>query len=419
MVPFVYMTLSQDPMKQLNCATTHAAARHPARRPPSGNAVTHRHERIRVAYVSSDFHDHAMAYLMAGLFERHDRTQFDVTAVSLGPDVASAMRSRIRAGIERFIDARAMTDVEIAAMLRDQQTDIAVDLMGYTGGARPDIFAYRAAPVQVNYLGYPGTMGADYIDYILADRFVIPEDARQQYAEKVVYLPDTFQANDDRRLIADSALSRAEAGLPARGFVFCSFNNTYKITPAMFDLWMRLLLRVEGSVLWLLGGSAAVVANLRREAELRGVAPRRLVFAAKLPYAEHLARYRLADLFLDTLPFNAGTTASDALWAGLPVLTCAGEAFAARMAGSLLHAVGLPELVTHSLQDYESQAAMLAANPDALRELRERLACNRLSAPLFNTDRFRRHIELAYRVMWEATKRNDAPQAFAVEALAK
>ena len=410
-VPLVYVSMSQDPAAQLRCAMVHAASMHPERNDLGRERPAPRHDRIRVAYVSADFHDHATAYLTAGLLEQHDRSQFEVTAISLGPDVTSAMQARIRAGVERFIDARGKSDFQIAVMMRELQIDIAVDLMGYTGGARADIFAYRAAPVQVNYLGYPGTLGTSHIDYILADRFVIPEEAQCFYTEKAVYLPDSFQSNDARRVIAETTPSRAEAGLPKDAFVFCSFNNTYKINPEMFDIWMRLLQKVEGSVLWLLGGSATIVANFRREAEARGIASERLVFATKLPYPEHLARYRLADLFLDTLPFNAGATASDALWAGLPVLTCAGEAFAARMAGSLLHNVGLPELVTHALSEYEARAAMLAGNPDALHDLRARLAENRLRAPLFDTDRFRQHLEVAYRTMCNLSREGALPRA--------
>ena len=411
-VPFVFLTLSQDAAAQLACAVTHVKEKHP-QRTPIWNGTTYRHDRIRIAYVSANFHEHAMAYLMAGLFERHDRNVFEVTAISLGPNAPSAMRNRLMEGVDRFIDVRKMSDFDVATMMRELEIDIAVDLMGFTGDARPDIFAYRSAPVQVNYLGFPGTMGADYIDYILADRFVIPESLERLYSEKVVYLPDTFQANDSKRLIAERTPSRAEVGLPELGFVFCSFNNTYKITPQMFEIWMRLLLDVDGSVLWLLGDSASD-ANLRREAELRGVSPARLVFAPRLPYPEHLARYRLADLFLDTLPFNAGTTASDALWAGLPLLTCAGQSFAARMAGSLLTAIGLPELITHSLEAYEALARALATQPDTLGELRERLGRNRLTAPLFDTDLFRRHAEAAYRTMWERSQRQEAPSAFAI-----
>ncbi len=416
-VPFVFLTLSQDAAAQLSCAAAHAADRHPARRVQGWNGAKYAHDRIRVAYVSSDFHEHAMAYLMAGLFDQHDRNRFEVTAISLGSDASDAMRARLMASFERFIDVRGASDVEIAKIIRDLEIDIAVDLMGFTGGARPDIFAYRPAPVQVNYLGFPGTMGCDYIDYILADRFVIPEGSQQYYSEKTVYLPDTFQANDAKRPIAERTPSRVEVGLPERGFVFCSFNNTYKITPAMFDIWMRLLRDVEGSVLWLYSGNDSVVANLRAEAQLRGVAPARLVFAPKLPYAEHLARCRLADLFLDTLPFNAGTTASDALWAGLPLLTCAGQAFAARMAGSLLTAVGLTEMITDSVEEYANRAMALATHPDELLAVRERLARNRRTAPLFNTDRFRRHLEAAYTTMWEISQSREAPRSFAIEAL--
>lgn len=417
-VPFVFITLSQDAAAQLSCAKAHTTARHPEGR-LDFPSVTYHHDRIRVAYISADFHDHAMPYLMAGLFERHDRRRFEVTAISLGPDLPSRMRDRLKAGFERFIDVRANSDRAIATTIRDLEIDIAVDLMGYTGGARTNILALRPAPVQVNYLGYPGTMGASFIDYILADPFVIPAARKACYSEHVVCLPDTFQVNDATRVIGEWPPSRIEAGLPATGFVFCSFNNTYKITPAMFDVWMRLLRGVDGSVLWLLGGNETVVANLCREAQMRDVAPGRLIFGAKLPYAEHLARYRHADLFLDTLPFNAGTTASDALWAGLPVLTCAGDAFAARMAGSLLHAVGLPELVTHSLADYEALALKLATTQEPLHALRARLESNRIGAPLFDSDRFRHHIETAYQTMWDFNQRNEAPRSFSVAPRAR
>jgi protein O-GlcNAc transferase len=412
-VPFVFMTLSQDPAAQLACAAGHVAARHNAGARALAESA-YDHDRIRIAYVSADFHDHAMTYLMAGLFDRHDRERFEVTAVSMGPDADGVMRPRLTAAFERFVDVRGRSDYDIARTMHDLEIDIAIDLMGFTGGARTDVFAHRPAPVQVNYLGYPGTMGAAFIDYILADRFVIPPELAQFYAEKVVYLPDTFQANDDARAVPDVTPARAAAGLPEGAFVFCSFNNTYKITPEMFDIWMRLLRRVEHGVLWLFGGSETVVANLRREARSRGVDGDRLVFGAKLPYRDHLARYRCADLFLDTVPFNAGTTASDALWAGLPLLTCAGRAFAARMAGSLLHAAGLPELVTGSLDAYEALAVRLATHPDMLGELRERLARNRTQAALFDTDRFRRNVEKAYRRMWEISRAGERPHGFGV-----
>jgi predicted O-linked N-acetylglucosamine transferase (SPINDLY family) len=286
--------------------------------------------------------------------------------------------------------------------------------MGYTEDARPGILARRPAPLQVNYLGYPGTMGAGFIDYIVADRFLIPTEAERYYAERVVRLPDSYQVNDSKRPIAARTPARSECALPERGFVFCCFNNHFKITPEVFAVWMRLLRRVEGSVLWLLQGDAATERNLRREAQARGVDGSRLGFVAKADLPEHLARHRLADLFVDTLPYNAHTTASDALWAGLPVLTCAGRTFAARVAGSLLHAVGLPELVTESLEAYEREALALAAEPERLAALRTRLARNRATAPLFDTDRFRRHLEAAYRTMWELHQRGEPPRRFGV-----
>jgi len=286
-------------------------------------------------------------------------------------------------------------------LARCLEIDIAVDLGGFTKDSRTDIFAMRAAPIQVGYLGYPGTMGADYIDYIVADRFVIPDMQRQHYSEKVIYMPDTFQANDSHRRISDGTPSRAEVGLPEDAFVFCSFNNSYKITSSFFDVWARLLREIDGSVLWLLGDSADVKRNLQNEIERRGVESTRLIFASRAPYSEYLARYRLADLFLDTYPFNGGTTASDALWVGLPLITCSGEAFAARMAGSLLRAIGMPELITESTTDYEALALKLARNPDLMKSTKIKLARNRSSYPLFDAQRFTHHIEAAYTAMYE------------------
>jgi predicted O-linked N-acetylglucosamine transferase (SPINDLY family) len=338
---------------------------------------------------------------MAGVLEAHDRTRFDVAAVAYGPESNDEMTARLRSAPVHFIDVRSKSDREAALLLRELEIDIAVDLQGFTLHCRPGILSHRAAPVQINYLGYPGTLGAEHMDYIIADRHVVPEDQRHYYSEHVVYLPDTFQANDSKRRIAEHTPSRAEAGLPEDGFVFCSFNNSYKISPAVFDVWMRLLKAVMGSVLWLVADNALVGRNLRREAVKRGIEPHRLIFAPRIEYAEHLARLQLADLFLDTLPFNAGTTASDALWSGLPVLTCTGEAFASRMAGSLLNAIGLPELITHNLKDYEALALKLAANRGLLADIKARLARNRTICPLFDTDRFRRHMESAYITMWE------------------
>jgi predicted O-linked N-acetylglucosamine transferase (SPINDLY family) len=276
------------------------------------------------------------------------------------------------------------------------------------------VFALKPAPVQVNYLGFPGTLGADYIDYIIADKVVIPPQEAEFYTEKVAWLPDCYQANDTRRRIAERAPTREEQGLPEHGFVFCCFNNTYKIAPDVFEVWMRLLGRVEGSVLWLLQHTELTPRNLRREAESRGISPERLVFASGIPLEEHLARHRLADLFLDTLPYNAHTTGNDALWAGLPLLTCEGTTFPGRVAASLLRAAGVPELITGSLAEYEAMALRLAEDPALLASLKAKLAANRSSCALFNSERFARHIEAAYAAMCERVQRGEAPESFAV-----
>jgi predicted O-linked N-acetylglucosamine transferase (SPINDLY family) len=412
-MPLVLLAASDDPAAQLVCASAYSRERFPAA-PPLWRGERYVHDRIRVAYLSADFREHPVALLIAELIEQHDRDRFELIGISFGPDAKVPMHERLKAAFDRFINVRNRSDAEIAALLRKAEVDIAVDLMGHTKHSRPGVFARRPAPVQLNYLGYPGTMGAGYIDYILADAFVIPAELRQHYSEKVVWLPDSFQVNDSQRRIAERIPTRAECGLPERGFVFCCFNNCFKINPDFFDVWMRLLANVEGSVLWLYAPSAAAAANLRREARARGVVPERLIFAPRAKLADYLARYRLADLFLDTLPYNAGTTASDALWAGLPVLTCAGRAFTGRMAGSLLRAVGLPELITHSIPDYEALALKLASHPTMLRELRDKLAANRPTAPLFDIERFRHHIESAYRMMWETYQRGEAPRAFSV-----
>jgi predicted O-linked N-acetylglucosamine transferase (SPINDLY family) len=358
-----------------------------------------------------------MAYCLAELFETHDRVKFETTAVSFGPDTPGKMRSRLEGAFDRFVDVRRKSDREIGNLLREMEIDIAVDLHGFTAGFRTRIFAFRSVPVQVNYLGYPGTMGAGFIDYILADRFVIPEEHHACYTEKVVYLPDTYQVNDSKRVIADRTPARTEAGLPEQGFVFCSFNNNYKISPAVFDVWMRLLGKVEGSVLWLYKSSAAAMHSLKKQAADRGIAPERLVFAPRINLEDYLARHRLADLSLDTLPYNGHATSSDALWAGLPVLTCLGASFAGRVGASLLNAIGLNELIARSLEEYEALAVELATNPKHLADIKSKLAKNRNTFPLFNTDRFRRHIEAAYTTMWERVQRGEPPESFAVESV--
>ena len=418
MLPFPFLAVSDSASDQLACAQTYVEHQCPPSSEPLWTGEIYQHDRIRIAYLSSDFREHAMPYLMAGFFEQHDHGRFETIAVSFDSKGSSVMRDRLKRTFDRFIDVEMQSPLETAKLLRSLEIDIAVDLMGFTAGGRAKIFALRPAPIQINYLGFPATMGATYIDYILADRYVIPEEMQAHYSEKIVYLPDTFQANDANRQIAGSTQSRIESGLPENGFVFCSFNSSNKITPDMFDIWMRLLQRTANSVLWLIHANAAVTSNLRKEAKKRGINPDRLVFAPGMNnYAQHLARYRLADLFLDSLPFNAGTTASDALWAGLPVLTCSGNAFPARMAGSLLNAVGLPELITNSPEEYEALAITLATSEPLLSDIKSRLAANRSSCPLFNTDRFRRHIESAYITMWDSYQRGGVPTGFAVQPL--
>jgi len=397
------------------CVRWNARFAAPLFSPPDGHpreAPSNR--RLKIGYVSADFRDHPVSSLAAGLFETHDRSRFETYGLSFGPDDPAEMRSRLKAAFDRFVDVQDRSDLAAANILRELEVDIAIDLMGLTANSRLGIFAARPSPVQINYLGYAGTTGADYIDYLIADRSAIPPDQRGCFSEKVVYLPDSFQPNDAKRRISERTPSRAEAGLPDHGFVFCCFNNAFKITPDLFDIWMRLLGATEGSVLWLSAGGSARD-NLRREAQRRGVSPDRLIFAAKTPLMEdHLARYRLADMFLDTLHFNAHTTASDALWAGLPVLTCAGATYAGRVAGSLLHAVGLPELITCSLDAYEALALKLAREPALLASFRHRLARHRDTFPLFDTVRITRHLESAYASMWERQQRGEPPESFAV-----
>jgi predicted O-linked N-acetylglucosamine transferase (SPINDLY family) len=319
-----------------------------------------------------------------------------VTGIAFGPDDGSARRARMKQAFDHFEDVRGKSDAEVAALLKARETDIAVDLNGHTAGARTGIFAHRPAPVQVNYLVYPGTIGADFIDIILADRIVLPADQQPFFREKIAHLPDCYQANDATRILPP-APTRADAGLPPSGFVFCCFNASWKFAAPVFDIWMRLLGQVEGSVLWLLDGPHAP--NLRKQAQARGIDPNRLVFAPRLAPDAHLARHPLADLFLDTLPYNAHTTCSDALWAGVPVVTCYGKAFPGRVAASLLKAIDLPELVTTRPQDYEALALELAGNPALLKATREKLTRNRLTTPLYDSERFAKNIEAAYEAM--------------------
>lgn len=369
------------------------------------------HDKIRLAYLSSDFHEHATAYLMADLFERHDRSQFEVYGFSFGRSDQSEMQARLRRAFDQFHDVQSWSDQEVVDLARQLEVDIAIDLKGFTAGERPGIFTRRAAPIQVNYLGYPGTMASDCWDYIVADSTVLPRAEQPFYSEKIVHLGCCYQANDPARRM-DPAPTRASQGLPDKAFVFCSFNNHSKITRPLFEIWMRLLRAVDNSVLWLLDGGAAE--TLRAEARIRGVDPGRLIMAPLVSQKAHLGRLGLADLVLDTLPYNAHTTASDALWAEVPIITCRGKSFAGRVAASLLTVIHLPELITEDLAAYEALALKLARDDAYRNSIRKALSANKRTAALFDGNWFRLNIERAYSTMVEKARRGEAPVGFDV-----
>ncbi|MBX7200614.1 MAG: hypothetical protein K1X51_14695, partial [Rhodospirillaceae bacterium] len=411
--PFAVMALEASPRQQQAAAgrffadTTPASDGYSWPRTKSG--------KLKLGYFSADFFDHATARLAAGLFEDHDRADFEVIAFAYGNGApGDPMRARLEKAFDRFIDVTAMPPRAIVARAREMGIHIAVDLKGLTKNGRPAIFALGAAPIQVNYLGYPGSLGSSRYDYVIGDRFVTPPEHAEWFSERIVTLPHSYQANDARRARAGAAPSRRDLGLPERGFVFASFNNTYKLTPRVFDIWMRLLKAVDGSVLWQLEDNAAAARNLRAEAAARGVDPARLVFAPRAGMAEHLARHKAADLFLDCFPCNAHTTASDALWAGLPVLTRLGETFTGRVAAGLVAAAGLPELIARNDPDYEAMALTLARSPERLVEYRGRLENTRFTCPLFDTRRFTRNLETAYRKMWALYEAGQPPAPITV-----
>ncbi len=420
--PLSFMCASDSAGAQRRCAQTFAAIHYPgapaiepARRPAMATAHRPRRETICVAYLSGDFGEHAVAHLLKGVIEHHDRRRIETLAVSWGRQNEGPTRRRLEAAFGRFVDATALSDREIAALLRDAGADIAVDLMGHTAGQRTGIFAHRGAPLQVSYLGFPGTSGTAYLDYLIADAVVVPPGTDSDYTECIVRLPDSYLPNDASRTIAAASPSRDAVGLPPTGFVFCAFNNPLKITPEVYAVWMGLLREVRGSVLWLRTAAPAVRSNLEQAAARHGVDSARLVFAPPLPAMdEHLARHRLADLFLDTLPYNAHATACDALWAGLPVLTCRGGSFAGRVGASVLTAVGLPELITDSLESYARLALALADDAARLADIRARLAQRRAASPLFDTRGYCRHLEAAYAAMVERARAGLAPGSFTV-----
>jgi len=417
--PFVLLALPSTPKEQLDCARRVSdllpvpetiLLPQPRLRP--GN-------RIRLGYLSADFRQHPVAALISEFIERHNRRRFEVIGYSYGPDdPGGAMRNRLVGTFDLFRDIGKMPHRQAAELIRSDGIDILMDLTGYTSLCRPAILILRPAPIQVSYLGYPGTMGADFIDYIIVDRFLVPADQQPFYSEKLVHLPNCYQPGDTRRQIAEPAPTRGECGLPEQGFVFCCFNNSYKFTPDFFDIWMRLLKAVPESVLWLLEANPLVRDNLRMEAERRGLAVERLVFMPRLSMPEYLARLGLADLFLDTLPYNAGATANDALWVGLPVLTCAGQTYVGRMAGALLTAAGLPELITTSPEAYEALALQLTREPNRLAGLR-RLLRDRSALPLFDIARYTSDLEAAYTRMWETWRTGRPAEAFSLSPTAE
>jgi protein O-GlcNAc transferase len=412
--PFASVACLDSAAGQLAAATTWAHAIVPDAVPIAA-LRRHDHEKLRIGYLSWNFRTDPLSILMVELFERHDRRRFEPVAISYGPSDGSALRTRLENSFDSFHDVVHKSDRAVAGLIRELEIDIAVDLTGFTENCRPGILALRPAPIQVNYLNYLGTMAVPWIDYVLADHYAVTEDIRPFFTECVAYLPDSFMAVDSTRCVASEAPSRADMGLPEDGVVFCCFNSPHKITPVFFDIWMRLLRSIDRSVLWLLGVREASQRNLRRNAEARGVAPDRIVFMPRVSdSATYLARYRLADLFLDTLPYNAITTAVDALWAGLPVLTCRGPTLAGRGATSMLNAVGMPELIADSAESYEATALRLAQDRSKLARLKAKLTCGRSELPLFNTDRFRRNVEAAYLTMWERHKRGEPPADFDV-----
>lgn len=415
MSPGILMTLpTTKPADQLQCAQRWAADINV--RQDSATVSAADKSKLTLGYLSADFRDHAVSNLTLELFESHDREQFEVVAYSFGHDDGSTMRQRLQTAFDRFVDVRPLSFEQAAEQIRSDGVDILIDLMGYTRRARTEILALRPSPIQVNYLGYPGTMGADFVDYILVDKFVVPPDQQPHFSEQLVHLPGCYLVNDSRREIAEPKPSRADSGLPDEGFVFCCFNQSYKVTPQVFSLWMRLLKRVPQSVLWLQGTNRFAKESLHREAERHQVDGDRLIFAEKKPsLADHLARIQCADLFLDTWPYNAHTTASDALWVGCPVVTHSGETFASRVAGSLVHALRLPELCTASPEAYEELAYELATQPDRLAEVREKLATQREPSGVFSGVRFARDVERAYWRMWDQFESGRPPESFAIE----
>jgi protein O-GlcNAc transferase len=423
-MPFLAFSLSDDPSHNLRVAASWADAISARVLGSSQPSETRYHDpyrvrannkaRITVGYLSADFKNHATAHLMLGLFGFHDRRHFKIIAYSYGKKDQSEFRHRIEGDCDRFVDIHLSTPQEAARTIASDGVDILVELKGYTEGGRPEICAYRPAPIQVAWLGFPGTSGADFLDYIITDKIVTPQEHAPFFSERFVYLPHTYQVNNNQQEIAEIKCQRQDFNLPPRQFVFCSFNEPYKMEPVMFEIWTKILQDVNHSILWLLAENRVTQDNLKKAAERNGISADRLVFAHKLPKDRHLARLQMADLVLDTRVVNGHTTTSDALWAGVPVLTLKGNHFASRVSASLLSAVGLPELITNSPADYEAQAVRLANYPDQIKSIREKLAENRLTFPLFDTAGFTRDLEKAYREMWRIYLQGKGPRQIEV-----
>jgi predicted O-linked N-acetylglucosamine transferase (SPINDLY family) len=398
--PFSMLALIDDPEIQRKTAEIFANEKYPQSHVLSKIKRYPKHKKIRIGYFSADFREHPVSALTAELYEIHDRGQFEIHAFSYGPDTKDKMNLRIKAGVDHFHEVRTMSHKDIAMLARSLEIDIAVDLGGHTEDARTEIFALSAAPIQASYIGYLGTIGANYYDYLVADKTMIPEQNQKYFTEKIAYLP-SYQVNDSTQSQPTTIFTRQDLGLPEEGFVFCCFNNTFKITPSTFDSWGRILKKVNGSVLLIYADNDTVQKNLTKEITARGIDPNRLILGKRLSKSEYLARYRVADLFLDTQPYNAGATASDALRMGLPVLTCIGNSFASRVAASLLNAVNLPELITTTKEEYESLAIELATDPEKLKIIKDKLVSNLPTAPLYDTPLFTRHLESAYTIMYD------------------
>ena len=410
--PFATTALLDSPELQMLSAKAYGFENFP----PNNNLikVVKKNNRIKLGYFSANFNTHAMAHLLAGVYEAHDRNQFELFAFSFGSVAQDPIYARLKTSFDHFFDVSKKTDEEIAQLSRSLNIDIAIDLMGYTRDMRTGIFAHRAAPVQVNFLGYPGTMGLSYYDYIIADSILIPEQSQKFYTEKIAYLPNSYQPNDSNRIISDRKFTKTEVGLPEHGFIFACFNNLYKITPSTFDMWTKILNETPGSILWLFESKAVAAKNLKAEAAKRGLSLDRIIFAAPMSNSDHLARLKLADLCLDTAPYGAHTTASDALWAGLPVITLIGNSFASRVGASLLNAVGMPELITSSRADYERLAIHLANDTSKLAEIRDQLKASRSTCALFDTLSYTRDLERAFTKMIREHELGNLPTHFCI-----